>query len=139
MNAALLLVTYLMAAPGEAPTTVARGTLSAIDEHREVVVRTADEWKNLWQQHAGEAAPPLVDFSDLTIVAVFLGTRATAGYDVTIVAVEREGGDVVVRYRESRPAPGMLTAQVLTSPFHIVTVPRFAGAARFERLDSRQR
>ena len=40
-----------------------------------------------------------------------------------------------MRYRERRPAPGMLSAQVLTFPYSIVAVPRLTGPVRFERVD----
>lgn len=118
-------------------TTVARGTLSGIEARREIVVRTGQEWEALWRQHAPERRPPVVDFGTQTIVAIFLGTRATAGHEVTITSVTPEPDDgVLVRYRAVRPDPGMMTAQVLTFPFHIVSVPRFDGGARFERVDA---
>ena len=55
---------------------------------------------------------------------MFLGTRPTAGFSVEIVRVRQEGVALVVEYKETRPAPGSVAAQVLTSPFHIVAVPR---------------
>jgi hypothetical protein len=39
-----------------------------------------------------------------------------------------------VEYRERRPPPGTLVAQVLTSPFHLVRVPRQTGPVEFRRL-----
>lgn len=135
MTAALLLACLTMTSPSEPMTTVARGTLSAIDARREAVVRTVEEWNALWREHAPETPPPRVDLATHTIVALFLGTRPSAGYEVTIASVERDSHGVVVRYGATRPAPDAMNAQVLTSPFHIVSVPRFDGGARFERID----
>jgi len=69
------------------------------------------------------------------VVGVFLGSRPTAGYSVEIVATRPDGDGLVVQYREGRPAQGMMTAQVLTSPFHLAVVARCSGTVRFEKLD----
>jgi hypothetical protein len=136
VSGALLFVCLTMAPSSLQMTTVAHGTLSAVERPREAVVRTQEEWAALWREHTPEGEAPAVDFSTRTVVAVFLGTRPTAGYDVTISSVERDGARVVVRYRAIRPNRDMMTAQVLTSPFSIVSVPRFDEDARFERVDA---
>jgi hypothetical protein len=41
---------------------------------------------------------------------------------------------LVVSYRESRPQPGSVTAQVLTSPYHLVAVPKH-GDVKWERVN----
>jgi len=114
--------------------TIDKGFESQIENARQAVVRSPDEWNQLWRQHAGERARPPVDFSREIVVAVFLGTRPTAGYDVEIMsAVERDSA-LVIGYREARPASGTVTAQVLTSPYHIAAVPKHL-TVRFERLE----
>jgi hypothetical protein len=125
-----------MTVPPERITTIARGTLSGISEAREVVVRDAAEWDTLWRQHAPEQQAPSVDFNRQTVIAVFMGTRPSAGFEVTIETVEAGRDGVVVRYRASRPAPDAMAAQILTSPFHIVSVSRFEGRARFVPVDA---
>jgi PrcB C-terminal len=115
-------------------TTVAQGTRSDISESRFVVVRTAAEWQKLWKEHDSRPAPD-VDFSRSIVVGVFLGTRPTAGYGVTITAVTARPGGAAVDYTEQRPAPGRMTAQVLTSPFHLVTVPKETEKVEFRRVE----
>jgi hypothetical protein len=39
-----------------------------------------------------------------------------------------------VQYRETKPAPDAIAAQILTSPFHLVAVPRADGDVKFERV-----
>jgi hypothetical protein len=111
---------------------VAQGSRSNIEEARQVTVRTAAEWQALWTEHDGGAAPA-VDFAHSMVVGVFLGTRPTAGYRVEIAAVRSEGGRTVVEYVEHRPPPDALVAQVLTSPFHLVRIPRATGVVEFRR------
>lgn len=113
-----------------------QGQSSAIDAAKQVSARTADEWDALWKQHASGRARPSVDFSKEVVAAVFLGSRPSAGYGVQIVRVRQEGGALVVSYRETRPAPDALTAQVLTSPYHIVAIPKGSTTdVKFERVN----
>jgi hypothetical protein len=115
-------------------TSVAQGTRSQIQEPRQVVVRTAADWQTLWMAHDSSAAPS-VDFSRAIVVGVFLGSRPTAGFSVRITAVSAKDGSAVVQYVEGRPRPGGMTAQVLTSPFHLVTVPRTIETVVFKQAD----
>jgi hypothetical protein len=115
--------------------TVAQGAMSNIEEPRQVVVRTAAEWQALWKEHDPQRAAPSVDFAQSIVVAVFLGTRPTAGFAVEITAVRTEGNRAVVEYRERRPARDALLAQILTSPFHIVRLARPSGSIEFRRID----
>ena len=110
-----------------------RGAMSQIDGARQAVARSDAEWRMLWSQHAGDRARPAVDFSKEMVVAIFLGTRPTAGFSVEIVGAREEGAMLIVSYRETRPQPGIVTAQVLTSPYHLVAVPKH-GDVKWERV-----
>ncbi|HJR59052.1 MAG TPA: protease complex subunit PrcB family protein [Vicinamibacterales bacterium] len=114
-------------------TTIARGSDSRIPEPRQVAIRSMDEWRGLWKEHRSGAVP-VVDFSTSMVVGVFTGSRPTAGYHVDIVSVRTEGALVVVEYRERSPGPDALVAQMLTSPFHLVSLPRNAGTVQFRKL-----
>ena len=115
--------------------SIDKGVMSNMDAGRQATARSTDEWAKLWTEHAGERTRPNVDFSRDVVVAVFMGTRPTAGFSVEIVGVRQEGQALVVSYKETRPAPDALTAQVLTSPYHIVAVPRGSTTdVRFERV-----
>ncbi len=108
--------------------------MSQIDGARQAVARSAAEWSTLWSQHAGERAKPAVDLNKEMIVAVFLGTRSTAGFSVEVVGAREEGAALIVSYRETRPQPGNVAAQILTSPYHIVAVPKH-GDVKWERVN----
>ena len=131
---ALILTAILQATIAMRP--IDRGIASDMDNARQASARTAQEWSRLWTQHAGERTRPAVDFSTEVVVAVFMGTRPTAGFTVEIVRVREEGGALVVSYTETRPAPDSVTAQMLTSPFHIVAIPKGAATdVKFERVN----
>ena len=114
--------------------TVDKGGQSNVDEARQVVVRTDVEWTKLWQQHSPDRQRPAVDFAKDMIVGVFMGSRSTAGYNISIVSTFAKDGNVLVRYQESAPRPGTMAAQVLTFPYHLVAVPKAAGDVKFEKI-----
>ena len=129
---ALLFVALLQMSPAPM-ATLARDQMSGIDQPRQSVARSAAEWTTLWRAHAGDQPAPKVDFATRTVIAVFLGTRTSAGYAVEIVGTRAEGTGLVVQWSERQPERGMVSAQILTSPSHIVTVPKVAGPIRFEK------
>ena len=109
--------------------------MSGIDRPKQVVARTSDEFQSLWQRHAPGRAAPVVDFATQMVAAVFLGSRTSGGYQAEVTGISIEGNVMVVRWAERRPGPGQVAAQVMTSPSHLVTVPRHAGEVRFEKVD----
>jgi hypothetical protein len=117
--------------------TIVQGDQSAIDARRQVVVRTAAEWKTLWREHAPDTPAPAVDFTTSMIVAVFAGYRNTAGFTVTVTEIEKQGSTLTVKWQEGKPARDVMLAQVLTFPFHIVKTARHEGEVVFRRADSK--
>jgi hypothetical protein len=138
MVAAMILLAASLAANALTPvpfTTISQSEQSSVDEARQVVVRTPEAWKALWKEHAPGRPMPAVDFATSMVVGVFLGSRNTAGYRVTITGIERDGANVAVTYREERPGGGDILAQVMTFPHHLVRVERVAGEVKFGRAE----
>ena len=130
-------------APGVSPAqsapmqTLAADMMSNIDQPRQAVARTPAEWAALWRQHAGDKPAPRADLGASTVVAVFLGSRPSAGYQVEIVGTRREGEALIVEWAERSPGRGDITAQVMTAPAQVVAIPKFAGEIRFEKVDKK--
>lgn len=114
-------------------TSVAQGTSSQIDEPRKVVVRTADEFQAVWKTHSS-APLPKVDFSKSIVVGVFLGMRPTAGYTVAILAARRTDKGAVIEFVEGVPDKTQMAAQMLTSPFHLVSIPNDIKTVEFSQI-----
>jgi hypothetical protein len=114
-------------------TSVAQGTSSQIDEPRRVVVRTADEFQALWKAHSS-ASLPKIDFSKSIVVGVFLGMRPTAGYSVAIQSVRRTDKGAVIEFMEGVPEKTQMAAQMLTSPFHLVSIPNDIKTVEFSQV-----
>jgi uncharacterized membrane protein len=117
----------------EAFETIARGASSHIIEGRRSLARDDAQWRALWAAHAGpDVNPPRVDFRTRMVAAVFAGTRPSAGWDVQIVDAGPAGASLTIQVEEHAPAPGLMAAQVLVTPFHIVSLPRFDGDVQFQ-------
>jgi hypothetical protein len=120
--------------------TIAKGAFSARTAAARVVCDTSAAWQELWMEHRADEIPappvPTVDFNANAVIAVFAGQRPSSGWTVDIIRAELE--DVAAR-RGSRPltvvyrvtGPLGPAQDVLTSPFHIVQVPK-AGWDRVE-------
>jgi len=110
----------------EAPSTrtIEKGDQSNVDDAKQALVRTEAEWTRLWNQHAPNHPRPRVDFSKEMVVAVFMGSRPNAGFSTTITSAMAANGALVVRYKETMPGPGTVSAQILTFPYHIVAIAK---------------
>jgi uncharacterized membrane protein len=113
--------------------TLVQGDSSRLVEPRQFVVRDRGAFTAVWAAHAGpDSSPPPVDFDTRMVVAVFAGERPTPGYEITITGTRRDGPALVVIVTERSPDPTLISAQIITSPFHIVTLPRDDGEIRFD-------
>jgi len=113
--------------------TVDKGAQSNVDDRLTASARSEAEWTALWKKHNFDKPAPHVDFSKEMVVAVFMGSRPTAGFSVEIVAAGERDGKFVVGYRETQPAPGGVSAQVLTAPYHIAVVAKSLLPITFEK------
>ena len=110
----------------EAPNTrtIEKGDQSNIDDAKQVLVRTEAEWTKLWQQHSPDHPRPRVDFSKEMVVGVFMGSRPNAGFSTTITSATAGNGALIVRYKDTKPGPSSVSAQILTFPYHLVAIPK---------------
>ena len=131
--AVILSIATIAGVPPVTFTTLVDGQGSAIEEERQVVVRTDAQWKALWAKHAPGQKTPFVDFAKSTVIAVFLGTRNTGGYRAMITEIERHGSDLVVTWQEEKPSPDLMVTQALTSPFHIVRIDKTTDPVKFAK------
>ena len=123
----------VLALQGVSPVRVLdKGDQSNVDDAKQVTARTTAEWNTLWRQHSPDRDQPRVDLGRDMVLGVFLGSRTTAGFSVEIVSALVEQGILVVRFRETRPQSDRIVAQVITSPYHLVAVPRHSGDVKFE-------
>jgi hypothetical protein len=127
-----LLAAFLQGTPGM--RSLDKGDQSNMDDARQAVARTPGEWSALWRLHSPDRPAPKVDFGKEMVAGVFLGSRPTAGFGIEIVGTREANGALVVQFKQTQPARGLVTAQILTSAYHLVALPKRAGDVTFERL-----
>ena len=116
--------------------TVAKGVDSRLVEPRRFVIRDAQSFAAIWSAHAGpDAPPPAIDFDTRMVAAVFAGERPTPGFAVTVTGTRRDPDTLVVVVEEAQPDPSSMMAQVITSPYHIASLPRDDGNIKFNTPD----
>lgn len=130
----LVLAMAMQAAPSPV-RIISKESMSRIEDAKQAVARTPAEFTALWREHAGEMKMPAVDFASRTVVAIFLGTRGSAGFSAEIVDTHEAGGALIVEWRETRPGRDEVSAQVMTSPAVIASIPKFAGDIKFEKVE----
>jgi hypothetical protein len=118
---------------------VTRGEQSGIHEPRQVVIREQQAFAALWAEHVGFVTPPPplpeVDFVTEQVVGIFVGMRSSSGYRVEITACRQAADRRIVEYVESQPPPGAITLAVMTSPFHLVKMPRSEDLIEFRATE----
>lgn len=89
-----------------------------------LVIGDQEEFRRLLFLSGLELDPGQVDFTRQVVMAAFQGPRNTAGYAISIVHATQAGAEVRVEVEMVEPEPGGVTAQILTSPYHLVLARR---------------
>ena len=100
------------------------------------VIRNELNWATFWSALYSNFSvkPPLpsVNFSDTAVIALVDTPRPTGGHSITINTIQPTSSGVTVHSTVVSPGLNCIVAQVLTQPFHLVTVPTFSGEATLE-------
>ena len=123
--AALALILAVNANAQVQTKTWLEGQHSGVKQPLAVAVKDSQKWNEIWRQHDASKPCPEVDFTQMSIVVVFLGETETAGIKVTVV-VQQDPIDstrINVFYRRTASKKGF-SAQVQSEPYAMVKVPR---------------
>ena len=130
-----MLIDMILEAPNT--RTIEKGDQSNVEDATQVLVRTDAEWTALWNRHSPDKPKPKVDFAKEMVVGVFAGSRPNAGFSTAVTMTTAANGALVVKYTETVPPRGAITAQVLTFPYHLVAIPKAdVKDVKFEKTQS---
>lgn len=132
--AAALVAAMLQTTPATMKS-LEKGVQSNVGAPRQAVVRTDAEWATLWTEHGRDRQRPAVNFATDMVLGVFMGQRPSAGFRTEILSATPHEGKLVVRYRETTPGREAMTAQIITSAYHLVALPKFSGEVTFEKAE----
>ena len=102
---------------------VAQGDLPGPGTSGVHAVRTPQDWQK-FQRERGLNWPIAIDFTRDMVIAVFLGTRNSAGYKIEIAEIRAEPHHTEITYREIPPAATNPVAQMLTNPYVLAVIPQ---------------
>lgn len=112
-----------------------RTDMSGYTEPRRIVVADPASWAAEWAQIHVSMQPvpalPGIDFATSVVVIAGMGARGSGGHEVLVEQVRARDGALFVEVRERSPASSCLVTGALTSPVHVVQVPREGTTASF--------
>jgi len=102
-----------------------------------VVIKTGEELNTFLYNHNMQEKIQLDESDEYIYIAAFQGLQSSAGYEIEIKDIKRDGETVTVKVKLRTPGSDEITADVLTSPYHIVKVKREAlsGVKTFTFVD----
>lgn len=107
---------------------ISKESYSGHNERKNYVIKEVSEWKNLWGMvHIGTTPKPVlpdINFDNEMIIAVFQGMHSTGGYSIEITQIIEKDKSLEIFIKETSPAPGSVTTQAVTQPYHIVKTKR---------------
>lgn len=116
-------------------TTIAKGYQSDVTESDSVVINDEATWDTIWDSLTAyllEPEPaPEVDFNKYILLAHFMGQKPTSGYEVEFTEVLEGATDISAMVKEISPAPECMLAQVITSPYHVIQIPKTEKDVQF--------
>jgi hypothetical protein len=114
--------------------TVAVGDGDGSQQRRGLVVRGEKRWRKVWRSLTAGAEPrPPIEFSRLRLLVASQGRQPSSGHRLRMTSVGGPGGVLIVDVADVSPGKGCLSGVVLTSPYHVVRVPRTDIPVRFFR------
>lgn len=90
-------------------------------EKEENCVINTDESYNALLKSVGSEVFPVINFDKSQVVALFMGTKSTGGYRISIDSVVEEDGKIIVYKKVENPSGGRVTT-ALTQPFVIAEI-----------------
>jgi hypothetical protein len=103
------------------------------DEPATLVIKDQRSWADIWTELKQDSPQPSLDDKHMA-VAIFSGTKPTAGYTVSVRGAREENGRDVVEYVETGPAPDRMVAQVLTHPWVVAILPATTLPVIFKKI-----
>jgi hypothetical protein len=118
--------------------TVEKGCFSRHRSAAHYVIQNEDEWTNVWNHHdvsMPQRSPPEVNFSETTIIAVFMGEFNTGGYGIETNSILNMNHSVVVKIEKTYPGKGCGVTEAFTYPYHIVKTGKIDKEITFDTVE----
>ena len=116
---------------------VAYGPTSRHPRASTLVIRTGQEWGEFWKDLPTRQPLPVIDFADVTLLAIVLETDSKPIAEGPSVNRIEQSGDAAVIYWETKPLtlPPDVPKDTALRPFIVVRLSESIGDVRFQRID----
>lgn len=105
--------------------TIAKDQNSGVEDQKQVVIDNQEEYEDILGDITLEGLDTSdIDFEEEMVIAVFYGLKNTAGYEITIDKILEYEDKLVVEVSKKEPSEDEMTAQVITTPFHMVRLEK---------------
>ena len=120
-------------------TVLLSGQQCGIEVAKNVLVKTQTDFDKLWNDfktdQPDQPDKPKVDFQSKWVIASFLGNVSSAGHSIEIKSVTNEKDETIIYMLHKRPGPDCISAQVIESPYLLVSIDQFKPDAVKFRID----
>jgi len=104
-------------------TEITKGQRSKVTERTNYLITSSVEFNELWKLVDAPGQPPIVNFDENNIIAVFAGEEPNAGYAIEVAHVG-DADSRVVAVTLTKPGGSCLLAKKLTQPYQIIELPK---------------
>ena len=104
-------------------TELASGTDASVTTRENYLISTDEELRSLWPLLNPRSGRPVIDFTKEVVIAVFAGEEPTAGYAIAVSAIT-DTTERMVTIQISAPGVTCLAAQVVTTPYQVLKIPK---------------
>ena len=119
--------------------TISKGYYSGHKNQAYYVTKNEDEWADIWNQHQStftpQLPPPEVNFSETTVIAVFMGEFNTGGYEIEIKEILDMNQSVEVKVEKTYPGIGCVVTLAFSQPYHIVKIEKSDKEITFDTVE----
>jgi len=123
-------------------TVLLTGQQCEIEEGKNIIIKSQTDFDNLWNEmhsdRPDQPEKPKVDFQSKWVIACFLGNVSSAGHSIEMKSVTNETDETIIYLLHKRPGSDCISAQVIESPYLLVSIDQFKPDAvefRVEVLD----
>jgi len=106
--------------------TISKGSYSGHKEAANYVINSVKELEDIGIKI------PKVDFSQFSVIAVYMGEFNTGGYEIKIIEIIEKSNGIEVKISKTFPKPGSLVTQALSQPYHIIKIQKTNKQVIFE-------
>lgn len=111
------------------------GWNAAFEDKRQALLTNNEDYQTLmndvYRNFDQMPTIPVVDFTKNDVIAVFIGTKTSGGYQVSVDKIIKRNDAVSVYVNEISPGKNCMTTDALTQPYQLVKIPKIKQKVKY--------